>query len=221
MSISPDAGQLPYAFRLGSNQMAGHSQSPAGSFALIWTRPYLKLNDSIVRTRAVRTGFMMFVGLPDRSQPQDDGFVHLRENGGKCKFHFIYAQYENMLTDRLALRRADLPLPTSESFRQTRQRSASVLCANGRFEQTNSNDCWCTTGIPNSVIEYKSFHILLGVIFRHFFYPTACQRILMLPLLKIERIKVILKNQLTRTEFVCGETRIFLMNITTFRPLWI
>lgn len=48
ISISPDFGQTPKVLSVGSNQIAGHSQSPTGSFALTSTLPYLKLNESLV-----------------------------------------------------------------------------------------------------------------------------------------------------------------------------
>jgi hypothetical protein len=41
MSISPLSGHPPYTLSTGSIQIAGHSQSPVGSFARTSTRPNL------------------------------------------------------------------------------------------------------------------------------------------------------------------------------------
>jgi len=57
----------------------GQIQSPAGSFALTSTFPYVKLKDSTVRTRAEFRGFKTFEGDPVLSQPQSLGFVHLQK----------------------------------------------------------------------------------------------------------------------------------------------
>jgi len=57
----------------------GQIQSPAGSFALTSTFPYVKLKDSTVRIRAEFMGFKMFAGAPVLSQPQSLGFVHLQK----------------------------------------------------------------------------------------------------------------------------------------------
>lgn len=56
----------------------GHAQSPAGSFALTSTLPYVKLNDSTVRILAEAIGFSRFVADPVLSQPQSCGLVHLQ-----------------------------------------------------------------------------------------------------------------------------------------------
>jgi hypothetical protein len=57
----------------------GQIQSPAGSFALTSTLPYVKLKDSTVRILAEVIGFKRFVGDPVLSQPQSVGFVHLQK----------------------------------------------------------------------------------------------------------------------------------------------
>jgi len=57
----------------------GQIQSPAGSFALTSTFPYVKLKDSTVRIRAEFIGFKIFEGVPVLSQPQSVGFVHLQK----------------------------------------------------------------------------------------------------------------------------------------------
>jgi len=59
MGHIPDAGQIPYVSLTGNIQMAGHSQSPAGSFAVTSMRPYLIENDFLVLRRADLTGLMM------------------------------------------------------------------------------------------------------------------------------------------------------------------
>jgi len=45
ISISPLAGHVPYYSYLGRSQIAGQSQFPLGSLALISILPYLKAND--------------------------------------------------------------------------------------------------------------------------------------------------------------------------------
>ena len=85
MSISPDFGQYPYSFPVGSIQIAerkkkgnplidfllpqifisvafflpGQSQSPFGNFARASTLPYLKLNPMLERILADWTGFII------------------------------------------------------------------------------------------------------------------------------------------------------------------
>ena len=56
MSISPERGHSPYVSLTGSIQIAGHSQSPAGNFAVTSTRPYLILAPALVLMRADLTG---------------------------------------------------------------------------------------------------------------------------------------------------------------------
>ena len=63
----------------GDLVVPGQIQSPAGSFALTSTFPYVKLKEYTVRIRAEFIGFKTFVGDPVLSQPQSLGFVHLRK----------------------------------------------------------------------------------------------------------------------------------------------
>jgi hypothetical protein len=56
ISISPERGHSPYTLSLGSIQIAGHSQSPAGSFATTSTRPNLIEAPSLVLMRPDLTG---------------------------------------------------------------------------------------------------------------------------------------------------------------------
>lgn len=72
--------QIFVSFQKGSSnslKLLGRSQSPAGSFALISTFPYLKANEPVVRMRALRIGLTTRGGEPLRSQPWYDGFVQL------------------------------------------------------------------------------------------------------------------------------------------------
>jgi hypothetical protein len=57
----------------------GQIQSPAGSFALTSTIPYVNEKDSSVRIRAEFIGFKRFAADPVLSHPQSDGFVHLQK----------------------------------------------------------------------------------------------------------------------------------------------
>lgn len=59
MSISPDLGQLPYVLFTGNIQIAGHSQSPAGSVAVTSTRPNLMVAPFLVLMRPDRTGWII------------------------------------------------------------------------------------------------------------------------------------------------------------------
>lgn len=65
--------------------LPGSSQSPAGNFALISTFPYLNANESCVRSFALRTGLISIGMEPVRSQPKNDGFVHLIRSKLKIK----------------------------------------------------------------------------------------------------------------------------------------
>ena len=56
MSISPLCGHAPYVLFTGKSQMAGHSQSPAGSLASTSTRPYLITAPSLVSMRPLLAG---------------------------------------------------------------------------------------------------------------------------------------------------------------------
>ena len=56
MSISPLCGHSPYVLLAGKSQMAGHSQSPAGSLASTSTRPYLMAAPLLVSIRPDLTG---------------------------------------------------------------------------------------------------------------------------------------------------------------------
>jgi hypothetical protein len=78
-----------YALSMNKSKdvIPGHSQSPAGSFALTSTLPYVKLKDSTVRIRAELMGFRRLVSLPVRSQPQSCGFVHLDKRGQILNTH--------------------------------------------------------------------------------------------------------------------------------------
>ena len=69
ISISPDAGQSPYPLYLGISQNAGHSQSPLGSFALIFTLPNLNEKLLIVLKPADCIGLMMLELVPILTQP--------------------------------------------------------------------------------------------------------------------------------------------------------
>jgi len=56
ISIYPLAGHELYSLYLGSIQIAGHSQSPFGSLALIYTLPYVNANESTVVSFPLITG---------------------------------------------------------------------------------------------------------------------------------------------------------------------
>ena len=50
---------MPYTLSLGSIQIAGHSQSPRGSFARTSTFPYAIETESLVLIRADMTGWIV------------------------------------------------------------------------------------------------------------------------------------------------------------------
>lgn len=56
MSISPEAGQSPYALLWGNSQMAGQSQFPSGVLAWTSSRPYLIVCFPAVVSLAELTG---------------------------------------------------------------------------------------------------------------------------------------------------------------------
>jgi len=60
ISISPEAGHVPYSLLAGRSQIAGQIQSPLGSFALTSTLPYLKLNELTDLSLADLTGLITF-----------------------------------------------------------------------------------------------------------------------------------------------------------------
>lgn len=76
ISISPDLGQLPYTLSTGNIQIAGHNQSPAGSFASTSMRPNLIFAPIFVLILPDLTGLIIdpFVELVTAIQS-----VHLSE----------------------------------------------------------------------------------------------------------------------------------------------
>src|ERR1700753_2143326 len=59
ISISPERGQGPYVSSTGNIQIAGHNQSPAGSWAVTSIRPNLIFAPTFVLIRPDLTGLMI------------------------------------------------------------------------------------------------------------------------------------------------------------------
>lgn len=107
-----------------------------------------------------------------------------------------------MLTLRLEFHRSPPNGRMSETHRQQHRPSMLAGYAKSLPRKTNSIDYWCTIGTPSSIQTHKKrgvdyFQNIARFIYA---YPSAGQRILVLPAAHIERIERILEDQLARTK---------------------